>query len=110
MNNNVNSIDDLINLPILTKTIIKKNIDYIKSTSEEDLKYIKKNSTSGSTGKASNFYSDKRDKREARVIRGDEFVPNFNFFDKQLIFWGAERDVISKKSLSYYFNTCGKVC
>jgi len=104
MNNNVNSIDDLINLPILTKTIIKKNIDYIKSTSEEDLKYIKKNSTSGSTGKASNFYSDKRDKREARVIRGDEFVPNFNFFDKQLIFWGAERDVISKKSLSYYFN------
>ena len=38
--------------------IIKNNIDKIKSTKEEDLKCLKKNSTSGSTGEATIFFSD----------------------------------------------------
>ncbi len=45
-----------------------------------------------------------RDRREGRAIRGDEFVPNFNFLDRQLVFWGAERDLLAKKSLRSYFN------
>lgn len=101
---NINTIDDLSKIPILTKTILSNKSGDIKSTRVEDLKSLKKNSTSGSTGAATHFFSDVRDKREARAVRGDEFVPNFKFLDRQLIFWGAERDVISKKSLSYFFN------
>lgn len=100
----ITGINDITKLPILTKKIIKKHGDSIISTLEKDKDHLKRNSTSGSTGAATYFYSDLRDKREARAIRGDEFVPNFNLLDKQLIFWGAERDVLSKKDIRYYFN------
>lgn len=89
----------LSDLPILTKQLIEEHQDEILSTSTNDLKFAIKNSTSGSTGKASYFYSDLRDGRTARAYRGDEFVPGYHFLDKQLVFWGAERDIIQSLSL-----------
>jgi phenylacetate-CoA ligase len=96
--------NDLTKIPLLTKNIIKSNIELIKSESLEDRKNLKKNSTSGSTGGEARFYSDISDGRGSRAIRGDEFVPGFKFMDKQLIFWGAERDILSKRNLRYFFN------
>ncbi len=54
----IKDINDLKNLPILTKEIIKTEGKRIKSISKEDLKYLQKNSTSGSTGEATIFFSD----------------------------------------------------
>jgi len=96
-NKNFSCLNDITNLPILSKQLIKKHFKDIKSTLSQDVKHLKKNSTSGSTGESTYFYCDLRDNNEVRAIRGDEFVPNFIFLEKQLIFWGAERDIVSKK-------------
>jgi phenylacetate-CoA ligase len=88
----------LSELPILTKHELAKYKNEILSTSLNDKFYAIKSSTSGSTGQATYFYSDLRDGRTARAYRGDEFVPGYNFLDKQLVFWGAERDIVASFS------------
>lgn len=88
----------LKDIPILTKELIAKHKNKILSSSLNDIPFSVKNSTSGSSGKASYFYSDLRDGRAARAYRGDEFVPDYKFLDKQLIFWGAERDIVQSFS------------
>lgn len=95
----VTSEIQLEKLPLLGKEDINKHRDSILSSDSCDRAFAIKNSTSGSSGQATYFYSDIRDRRTARAYRGDEFVPGYHFLDRQLIFWGAERDIESRFSV-----------
>lgn len=93
-------------LPILRKDDVSKCREQILSSAPLDRTFAILNSTSGSTGRATHFYSDARDGRAARAYRGDEFVPGYHFLDRQLVFWGAERDLVSPfsvKKLVHHF-------
>jgi phenylacetate-CoA ligase len=60
--NNINSLDDIIKLPILTKDELRRNgKEYLSEEVEE--KKLYQGSTSGSTGKPLKFYRDKESVR-----------------------------------------------
>lgn len=99
----LNDIADLRKVPPLTKDILRSRGQDIASKQLSDLQASYKNSTSGSTGRKTKFLSDMRDNRYARAIRGDEFVLGYRFLDKQLIFWGAERDILQSTTLRSLF-------
>jgi len=103
----LDSFDENVELkavPLLTKANIKENRHTILSENKRDLLSAMENSTSGSTGEACHFYSDIRGGRDARAYRGDEYVKGYGFLNKQLIFWGAERDLLHKKSLKSFIH------
>lgn len=89
---NISTVSDIYKLPFLTKDIINNKNGIIKSSAKDKTKFIK-NSTSGSTGHAMYFYSDKDDAFSlACAIRGDE-MSGWVLGDRKLIIWGAERDI-----------------
>ncbi|MPM18909.1 hypothetical protein SDC9_65327 [bioreactor metagenome] len=89
---NIRSIEDIKNLPLLTKEIIRNNFEQLKATNINNERFIK-NSTSGSSGKSLYFYSDKFNSYSLAVgLRGDEMA-GWKLGEKKLIIWGAERDI-----------------
>lgn len=88
----IKSQEDLIKIPFLDKTIIRKNLEYIKAVNyrEEDMR---PNSTSGSTGENLTFFSDNTDHYSgACQIRGD-MANGYKFGEKYVKLWGASRDL-----------------
>lgn len=88
----ITTIEDVRKIPFIDKNLIRSNIKKLKSLEKKDSKFIK-NSTSGSSGEAFYFYSDKDDTYSlACAVRGDEmtgWMPG----ERKLIIWGAERDI-----------------
>jgi len=92
-------VSDISNIPILTKDIIKEFNETIKATNLEKSRFMA-NSTSGSTGESTHFYSDKEySYKKGANLRGDSWA-GLNYGEKSLHFWGAERDI--DKSKSFY--------
>ena len=77
-----------INYPFLQKN----NLNDLKATNLPS-KRFKPNSTSGSTGEAMKFYSDRKTDvvRHACQIRGDSWT-GWNFGEPEVILWGATKD------------------
>ena len=91
--------DSVSSLPLLSKDIIRANVDSIKARSYSDSE-LQKNSTSGSSGDALHFYSDKKldDLRQAIAIRGNEWAGQ-SFGQPLLMLWGSVADVNKTKEV-----------
>jgi len=80
----------------LTKDIIRENQTELLSTSFGE-KYLKPNSTSGSTGTNLKFYSDRKTSHtQAMLFRNHDWM-DLDFFDKEATIWGASWDVNKAK-------------
>jgi phenylacetate-CoA ligase len=90
---------DLTKIPPLTKEIVRHMKDQMIS---EDLtgNELRENSTSGSTGEALNFYTDRRSKvyRKAAELRSDSFT-GWRYGDKVVRLWGASIDASVAQSM-----------
>jgi len=88
----IDSLNDIDKIPFLSKKEIKINrTDLMSSTKSH--KDLIPNSTSGSTGEAMYFYSDKKNQYGlVCTIRGDE-LSGWVLGDKMLTIWGAEMDL-----------------
>ena len=90
--NGINDINDLAEIPFLTKHIVKERNNDLKATNIP-LKHFVENSTSGSTGESMHFFSYKPDDySEACAIRGD-MLTGWKYGEKKVIVWGASRDL-----------------
>lgn len=95
--NNIEKVSDISNIPILTKEVIKQFNEELKATNLEKSRFID-NSTSGSTGESTHFYSDKNGTYKKAVnIRGDHWA-GLKYGEKSFHFWGAERDIDKTKT------------
>lgn len=93
----IGDLKDIEKIPFLTKEIIKTQNDSLKATGLHDSRF-RKDSTSGSTGKSTYFFTDNKTNfvRHACAYRGDSWT-GWHFGEKSIVLWGAERDI--KKSL-----------
>ncbi len=108
----INNIRDISKIPFLTKEIIQQN--YVLLQAENIIKKrFKKDSSSGSTGKATHFFTDKKLNvwRYACALRGDSWT-GWRLGEPEVILWGAERDTKKSKSVigkiknsALFFNT-----
>lgn len=82
------NLEDLPSLPILTKDILRQNLDELKNRKLPPARFMK-NSTSGSSGSATYFFSDTDEIRHkiALNIRQNEWM-GVDQFSKQLWIWG----------------------
>ncbi|MDB4655339.1 hypothetical protein OAE48_00680 [Flavobacteriales bacterium] len=89
--------NSMSSLPLLSKDIIRANVDGIKAKSYTESE-LKKNSTSGSSGDALHFYSDNKldDLRQAIAMRGNEWAGQ-SFGQPLLMLWGSVADVNKTK-------------
>lgn len=95
---NVNDISEINKIKFLTKDIIKDNFHELKALNLEGKRFIE-NSTSGSTGEKTMFYSDLYNMNlRASVIRGDKRA-GLERTGKSLYLWGAERDINNNRTI-----------
>jgi phenylacetate-coenzyme A ligase PaaK-like adenylate-forming protein len=99
---NIKNIKDINKIPILTKEILIQ--EYANIISPPHKSFLIADSTSGSTGTKTLFGSDVRDNKGADAIRGNELTKGYNFLEKMVVFWGADRDITSTKLFNYYYN------
>jgi phenylacetate-CoA ligase len=93
----LNNYDSLNVYPFLDKRIIKEKFSQLQNEKLKRSRF-KKDSTSGSTGEKTKYFTDKEMLyyRHACADYGDTFS-GWNFGESRLIIWGAERDI--KESL-----------
>lgn len=91
--------DNFRKLPILSKDIIRENMDELVSTNLSGNR-LYKNSTSGSTGDNLFFYTDKRSiiHRKALKIVNQEWM-DFHLGERTVSLWGAPMDLSKARSL-----------
>lgn len=94
----VYEISDIRKIDFLTKDNIRNNQDKLKSKNIDKSRFIP-SATSGSTGDSLYTFSDAKNIcRKAVAVRGNGWAGQ-RYGDKQLLFWGAERDIVEKKGL-----------
>lgn len=95
----INGVDEITQLPLMTKDIIRENVESIKATNYESGE-LKKNSTSGSSGDALHFFSDQKldHLRQAIAMRGNYWA-GYTFGEPLLLLWGSVADVNKTKQL-----------
>ena len=104
----IQSIDDLHKLSLLSKKDVKENIYFDLMSDNHDKSKIQKITTSGSTGQPFTYYVDKQqlEFRWAATLRGMEMT-NYKFGDKQARLWhqtiGLSRIQIIKEYLDAFF-------
>lgn len=95
----ITSLSEIEALPLLSKEIIRANVEGMKADNYE-AQQLKKNSTSGSSGDALHFYSDNKldHLRQAIAMRGNEWAGQ-SFGQPLLLLWGSVADVNKTKQL-----------
>lgn len=95
----IRNLADLSNIPLLTKTDLRGHLDDLICT-DADPRFCVRNSTSGSTGEKTVFFSDSRTAqiRAPLVRRAYEWV-GIELGDRELRLWGAHFDVAKSKQL-----------
>ncbi len=95
----INGMDEITQLPLMTKDIIRANVDAIKANNYVEGE-LKKNSTSGSSGDALHFFSDQKldHLRQAIAMRGNYWA-GYTFVEPLLLLWGSVADVNKAKQL-----------
>jgi len=88
----LNSIGDLQKFPVLTKELIRENLDGILAKNIDPRRRLR-SATGGSTGRPLVFYRDQTC-REKKLAMQLNFMRWYGFLpgDKHLFFWGAARD------------------
>ncbi|HBE42073.1 MAG TPA: hypothetical protein DDW27_12865 [Bacteroidales bacterium] len=95
---NIKGIQDIPQIPFLTKKIIRERINDLKAVNFP-ARAFKSNSTSGSTGESMHFFSDSGNTyAEACYIRGD-MMSGWQYGEKNVILWGALRDMNETENL-----------
>jgi len=89
----VESLDDINRIPTLTKAEIQESLSELVADNYRPRPLIR-DMTGGSTGSPMVFYydEDRRDSREAAVIRHDRWT-GWDIGEKRALLWGAPRDV-----------------
>lgn len=97
--NDISCVEDLYKIPILTKKIIRTNIDKLKAINLENSRFIS-NSTSGTSGSNLKFFSDSESihSKIALTLRRYEWM-GVSLFDKEFNIWGASWDL--KQNIYY---------
>lgn len=97
----INSLDDLRMIPVLTKDIIEANFNNILAENIPKDRFVK-DSTSGSSGHNFYFYTDAKNLSlfHALTLRKYDMM-NISYFDKELVIWGAKFDV-EKANASFW--------
>ena len=104
----IQTIDDLNKLPLLSKKNVRENIHFDLMSDNHDKSKIQKITTSGSTGQPFTYYVDKHqlEFRWAATLRGMEMT-DYKFGDKQARLWhqtiGLTRIQIFKEYLDAFF-------
>ena len=95
----VNNINHFTYIPFLSNEIIRDNYDKLKAINLNQRRF-KYNSTSGSTGQALKFYSDRNGNhyRHACTIRGDSWT-GWRYGEAKLILWGAIKDTNKSQTI-----------
>ncbi|MCD4664988.1 MAG: hypothetical protein K8R68_06920, partial [Bacteroidales bacterium] len=95
----IKNISDLQQLPLLTKEIIRNNLDDLTSKSYSKDKLIS-SATGGSTGEPLSFFIDKRwiACNEGAAYREWSWA-EYNLGDKIAYLWGAPQDMMHQKEL-----------
>lgn len=93
----IESVEDMRSLPLMSKDIIRSNVDAIKANNYAKIE-LKKNSTSGSSGDALHFFSDQKLDYLRQVIawRGNAWAGQ-GFGEPLLLLWGSVADVNKAK-------------
>lgn len=106
----VETIEDIQKIPFLTKQLIIDEKEGLKSQHMPKKRFVE-DSTSGSTGAAMHFYTDKKKNwvRHACAYRGDSWT-GWRLREPKVIIWGAERDfkkggTLYHKLWELFFNT-----
>lgn len=96
---NITSLDDLGKIPFLSKSIIHLHFSELHAKSIKRHRF-KKDSTSGSTGETTRFFTDKRLNyvRHACAVRGDSWT-GWSLGEPSVYLWGASKDTSKAGSL-----------
>ncbi len=94
---NINNVNDISKIEFLTKENIRNNNNELKATNLSKKRFIPV-ATSGSTGESLYLYSDAESfYKKAVTVRGNGWAGQ-KYGEKELLFWGAERDINENKS------------
>jgi phenylacetate-CoA ligase len=98
----INKLEDLQKIPILTKKMIRANLNKMIST-QKNISDLFKNYTSGSTGNPINFYQCQNFLvyADAGRIFGWYIFPGFDLGTRTAILWGADSDIRTSQSFAY---------
>lgn len=111
-NVSIKSFDDLNKIPLLSKSIIQSRFHDLQASNIKK-RHFKNDSTSGSTGETTKFFTDKRLNyiRHACAHRGDGWT-GWKLGEPSVYLWGASKDtnkalsLISRiKNSKVFFNT-----
>jgi len=91
----VNDIEDIAKIPLMTKNIIIANKTEIKATNFPEERFIE-DSTSGSTGKSLFYYRDRQNYSRVASPYLDDHRAGYKIGAKVLYLWGADRDIADK--------------
>lgn len=97
----VESLDDIKNIPFLTKEIIQQSGDCMTAEGYPSGRLIS-NTTGGSTGEKLEFYNDKSAHHAALILRGNMWT-GWEIGEKQTQIWGAHSDIATSKISYRYF-------
>lgn len=98
---NLDSLDysEFCKIPVLTKDIIRNDIDALINRSYESVDEVFKATSGGSTGEPLTFYRTKSQNIHGQAAYYNALELNgVDIYDKSIDLWGAERDMHSTKS------------
>lgn len=98
---NLDSLDysEFCKIPVLTKDIIRNDIDALINRSYESVDEVFKTTSGGSTGEPLTFYRTKSQNIHGQAAYYNALELNgVDIYDKSIDLWGAERDMHSTKS------------
>ncbi|MBI5739898.1 MAG: phenylacetate--CoA ligase family protein [Nitrospirae bacterium] len=96
----IKCVDDIIQMPTLTKKNISENIEELKATNFPS-GYFKPNSTSGSTGASMKFYSDAKNDINVCLAMRNSMWTGWDIGERQAILWGSHFDISMAQKISY---------
>ncbi len=90
-------LNEFHNIPFLTKDIIQKNFNELKSDDLDNRKW-RKNTSGGSTGEPIIFIQDTDfgNKSKAKAILGHKMAGK-DLCESEIVLWGSERDIFGEK-------------
>lgn len=98
---NLDSLDysEFCKIPVLTKDIIRNDVDALINRSYESVDEVFKSTSGGSTGEPLIFYRTKSQNIHGQAAYYNALELNgVDIYDKSIDLWGAERDMHSTKS------------
>jgi len=100
--NEISGVADIAKIDFLEKEDIRNNVDRLKALNMDEDRFYS-DSTSGSTGDSLHYFRDKKNEYRRAVGYRCDKRPGYDIGSKVLYLWGAERDILEKRSLYVKF-------